>query len=63
MNPYKDKTLRCAGTHPRAMRTNYCPYNTNPEPERLAPLLPPSDAPPIPEDFWLIHRYRKGGVR
>lgn len=62
MSP-KNENPRCASTLPRARTTWTCGHYSEPVTFRLAPLLPPADAPPIPEDFWLIHRYRKGGVR
>lgn len=34
---------------------------TRSEQFRPSPLLPPNDATPIPEDYWLVHRWRKGG--
>jgi hypothetical protein len=59
---YKSKSPQNADTCLRA-RGSTGPQFSSPEPFRPAPLMPPPDAPPIPEEFWLIHRYRKGGVR
>jgi hypothetical protein len=61
--PPKNEGSRCAGTHARASRNNFCAYTTSQEPFSPAPLTPSSDAPPVPEDFWFVHRHRKGGAK
>ena len=63
MTPYKNEIPRASSHASRDKGTNFYRYSTSPDVFSLAPLLPPSDAPPIPEEYWLIHRYRKGGQR
>ena len=60
---YKNNSPRASGNVSKGQSNKFRPYYSIPEALELAPLLPPADAPPIPEEYWLIHRYRKGGVR
>ena len=62
MSPYKNERSRSLGQVTRPINRTSCPYSNGEFPFRLAPLLP-ENVTPIPEEFWLIHRYRKGGVR
>lgn len=49
-------------TAPRPQTSTGWHHHTCDQVRSLAPLKP-QDADPLPPDFWLIHRWLKGGVR